>query len=88
MIPPVTAADAPLDIDVPPSVGATDVTVTELVAGDGAVIELGDTVVVQGSGPIGLLTVACARLAGASRIIATGRGNRKRVSWPRRWGPT
>lgn len=42
-------------------------------------IKLGDTVVVQGSGPIGLLTIACAKLAGASRLIATGRRNRKRL---------
>ncbi len=47
MIPPVTADDAPLDIDIPSSVGATEVTVTEVVAGDGAVAELGDTVVVH-----------------------------------------
>ncbi len=42
-------------------------------------IKLGDTVVVQGSGPIGLLTTACAKLAGASRVIATGRRNPARV---------
>lgn len=42
-------------------------------------IKLGDTVVVQGSGPIGLLTTACAKLAGASLVIATGRRNRARV---------
>jgi len=49
-------------------------------------IKLGDTVVVQGCGPIGLLTVACAKLAGASRIIATGRRNRKRVELAREMG--
>ena len=43
-------------------------------------IKLGDTVVVQGCGPIGLLTVACAKLVGAARVIATGRSNRKRVA--------
>lgn len=42
-------------------------------------IKLGDTVVVQGSGPIGLLTTACAKMAGASLVIATGRANRTRV---------
>jgi len=42
-------------------------------------IKLGDTVVVHGSGPIGLLTTACAKLAGASVVIATGRQNRARV---------
>ncbi len=31
---------------------------------------LGDTVVVQGCGPIGLLTLQCARAAGAGRIVA------------------
>ena len=44
-----------------------------------AKIKLGDTVIVQGSGPIGLLTTACAKLAGASVVIATGRNNRTRV---------
>ncbi len=42
-------------------------------------IKPGDTVVVQGSGPIGLLTTACCKIAGASRVIATGRKNRKRL---------
>lgn len=32
---------------------------------------LGDTVAVFGCGPIGLVTIACARLAGASRIFAS-----------------
>lgn len=45
VIAPVTPADAPLDIDIEPSVDATEVTVTEIVPGDGAVAELGDTVV-------------------------------------------
>ena len=45
VIAPVTAADAPLDIDIAPSVDATEVTVTEIEPGDGAVVELGDTVV-------------------------------------------
>jgi L-iditol 2-dehydrogenase len=34
-------------------------------------VELGDVVVVLGSGPIGLLTAACAKAAGASRTIMT-----------------
>jgi len=45
-----------------------------------AQIKPGDTVVVQGSGPIGLLTIACCKLAGASRLIATGRRNRERLA--------
>lgn len=44
-----------------------------------AKIKPGDTVVVQGSGPIGLLTTACCKIAGASRVIATGARNRKRL---------
>ena len=42
-------------------------------------IKPGDTVVVQGVGPIGLLTVAAARVCGAARIIACGRSNKKRM---------
>jgi peptidylprolyl isomerase len=45
VVPPVTAADAPLDLEIESSIGATDVTVTELVAGDGEIVELGDVVV-------------------------------------------
>ena len=37
-----------------------------------AEIRLGDAVVVQGAGAVGLSTIALARLAGASRIIAIG----------------
>jgi len=51
-----------------------------------AQIKLGDTVVVQGCGPIGLLTIACASVAGASRIIAIGRRNRKRLELARTMG--
>lgn len=49
-------------------------------------IKPGDTVVVQGSGPIGLLTTACCKLAGASRVIATGRRNRKRLELAKEMG--
>jgi threonine dehydrogenase-like Zn-dependent dehydrogenase len=51
-----------------------------------AKIKPGDTVVVQGSGPIGLLTIACCKLAGASRVIATGRRNPKRMELAREMG--
>ena len=51
-----------------------------------AQIKLGDTVVVQGSGPIGLLTTACAKLAGASVVIATGRRNKTRVELAKEMG--
>ncbi len=49
-------------------------------------IKLGDTVVVQGSGPIGLLTIACCKLAGASMVIATGRRNKKRLELAKEMG--
>jgi len=51
-----------------------------------AKIKPGDTVVVQGSGPIGLLTIACCKWAGASRLIATGRRNRKRLELAKEMG--
>ncbi|MEM7127525.1 MAG: zinc-binding dehydrogenase [Chloroflexota bacterium] len=35
-------------------------------------VEIGDTVVVQGSGAIGLVTLICARLSGAGKIIMVG----------------
>ncbi len=35
-------------------------------------IRLGDTVVVQGSGAIGLLTIVCAKMGGAAKVIAVG----------------
>ena len=49
-------------------------------------IKPGDTVVVQGAGPIGLLTIACAKINGASKIIAVGRRNRKRLELARKMG--
>lgn len=39
---------------------------------EGAEIEFGDTVVVMGIGPVGLMAIAGAALGGASRIIAIG----------------
>ncbi len=40
-------------------------------------VRLGDTVVVQGTGAVGLCAIALARLAGASRIIAIGAPERR-----------
>ena len=39
---------------------------------DRASLSLGDTVVVQGTGAVGLSTIALARLAGATRVVAIG----------------
>lgn len=51
-----------------------------------AQIKPGDTVVVQGSGPIGLLTTAACKIAGAGRIISTGRRNRRRLELAKEMG--
>lgn len=48
-------------------------------------LRLGETVVVQGAGPIGLLTAACARLAGAGRLIMVG-GPADRLELAREFG--
>lgn len=47
VIPPVTEADAPLDLVVDASDGATTLGVVDRTVGDGAVVELGDTAVVH-----------------------------------------
>ncbi len=48
-------------------------------------MELGDTVVVQGSGAIGLVTLVCAKLSGAARIIVVG-GPPARLALAKRLG--
>ena len=44
--PPLSAEDAPLDISIPTSEGAVEVTTSDLVVGEGRVVEEGDTVVI------------------------------------------
>jgi L-iditol 2-dehydrogenase len=46
--------------------------ITAVHAIDRAAITLGDTVLVQGTGAVGLSTIALARLAGATQVIAVG----------------
>ncbi|MCE5188713.1 MAG: alcohol dehydrogenase catalytic domain-containing protein [Eubacteriales bacterium] len=46
----------------------------------------GDTVAVQGVGPIGLLTVAAAKVCGASRVIAFGHTNQMRLDLAKEMG--
>ena len=48
-------------------------------------LSFGDTVVVQGSGAIGLMTLACAKLSGAGRLIVVG-GPPARLALARRMG--
>ena len=47
---------------------------------------IGDTLVVQGSGPIGLLMVAAAREMGAGRVVAVGAPEEPRLALCRRFG--
>lgn len=47
VVPEVTVDDAPLDIDIEPSDGAVEVTSFDLVEGDGASVEPGDTAIVH-----------------------------------------
>ncbi len=53
-----------------------------------AKIKPGDTVVVNGVGPIGLLTVALAKIGNASRVIAVARATGRDWPWPKKWAPT
>jgi threonine dehydrogenase-like Zn-dependent dehydrogenase len=48
-------------------------------------VQLGDTVIVQGAGAIGLLTAAAARLAGAAKVIVVG-GPARRLALAERLG--
>ena len=48
-------------------------------------MSFGDTVVIQGSGAIGLMTLACAKLSGAGRLIVVG-GPAARLALARRMG--
>ena len=49
-------------------------------------IKPGDTVVVNGVGPIGLLTVALAKIGGASLVVAVGRKNKRRLELAKAMG--
>src|SRR5262249_30369774 len=46
----------------------------------------GDTVVIQGSGPIGILAVAAAQEMGAGRVICVGAPERPRLELARKFG--
>lgn len=48
-------------------------------------VQIGDTVIVQGSGAIGLLTLVCAKISGATRLILVG-GPKERLEIGRRLG--
>ncbi len=50
---------------------------TSLYAVKSAMVGIGDTVLVHGSGPLGLLAAKLSKLSGASRVIVTGRKDAK-----------
>jgi 2-desacetyl-2-hydroxyethyl bacteriochlorophyllide A dehydrogenase len=50
---------------------------TALYAVHKAQVQIGDTVLVQGTGPIGILAAKLAQLSGASRVLITGRKDAK-----------
>ncbi|HEV8637026.1 MAG TPA: zinc-binding dehydrogenase [Chloroflexota bacterium] len=59
--------------EAPPEIAVLTEPMATCVGGiERANLHLGETVVVQGAGPIGLLTAACARLAGAGTIVVVG----------------
>ena len=75
-----------LKTDLPPEVAVlTEPFTIGVHAAMRAGIEIGDTVVVQGSGAIGLLTVACAKISGAGKIIVIG-GPEDRLSLAKMMG--
>src|SRR5260221_3277642 len=45
----------------------------------------GDTVVIQGSGPIGILAITAAREMGAGRVICVGAPEQPRLQLPRKF---
>ena len=51
-----------------------------------AKIKHGDTVVIQGAGPIGLLATACAKIGGASRVITIDKNNKSRLELAKEMG--
>jgi len=74
-------------IDAPPEVAVfTEPLAIAIHAVDRAHIRLGDTVVVQGSGTIGLLTFICAKLAGAGKVIMISRRRKERLELAKRLG--
>lgn len=67
-----TLAKIPEGVSIEQALMCVDVVTTGFTGAEGADIKFGDTVVVMGIGPIGLMAVAGAKLNGAGRIIAVG----------------
>ncbi len=74
--------------DVVPSdslIGAGCALTTTIHAAERAPLEWGDSVVVQGTGPVGLAAIAVARVAGAGMVVAIG-GPKHRLELAREFG--
>lgn len=67
-----TLAKIPEGVSLKQALMCVDVVTTGFTGAEAADIKIGDTVVVIGIGPIGLMAVAGARALGAARIIAVG----------------
>lgn len=62
----------PADVSIEDALMTVDMMTTGFTGAELAEIEFGDTVVVMGIGPVGLMAVAGAKLRGAARILAVG----------------
>ncbi len=67
-----TLARIPKGVSLEQALMCVDVVTTGFTGAENADIKFGDTVVVMGIGPVGLMAVAGASLRGASRILAVG----------------
>ena len=67
-----TLARIPEGVSLEQALMCVDVVTTGFTGAENADIKFGDTVVVMGIGPIGLMAVAGAALRGASRVLAVG----------------
>lgn len=82
-----TLAKIPEGVTIEQALMCVDVVTTGFTGAENANIKFGDTVVVLGIGPIGLMAVAGAKLSGASRILAVG-SRQKCVETAIRFGAT
>ncbi len=82
-----TLAQIPKGVSLKQALMSVDVMTTGFTGAEMADIKVGDTVVVMGIGPIGLMAIAGARQLGAARIIAVG-SRTKSVELAKMYGAT
>lgn len=82
-----TLAKIPESVSLEQALMCIDVVTTGFTGAEAADIKMGDTVVVMGIGPVGLMAVAGAGLLGAARIIAVG-SRPQRMELARHYGAT